>query len=75
MVKGAASPDDPTLADYWAKRRKKVKPPLDRYTLRLLAKQAGRLELGVDAERLRQLLEGTLPESEKGFRLQPLGES
>ena len=24
-----ASPDDPALTDYWAKRRKKVKPPLD----------------------------------------------
>jgi RNA-directed DNA polymerase len=42
MVKGAASPDDPTLADYWAERRKKVKPPLDRYTLRLLTKQDAR---------------------------------
>jgi diadenylate cyclase len=44
-------------------------------TSRMSVAQAGRLELGVDAERLRQLLEGTLPESEKGFRLQPLGES
>src|SRR2546430_6227592 len=34
-VKGAASPDDPALARYWAERRKKVKPPLDSYTLRL----------------------------------------
>jgi RNA-directed DNA polymerase len=40
-VKGAASPDDPALASYWAGRRKKVKPPLDRYTLRLLSRQAG----------------------------------
>ena len=40
-VKGAASPDDPALASYWAKRRTKVKPPLDRYTLRLLSRQAG----------------------------------
>ena len=40
-VTGAASPDDPALASYWAERRKKVKPPLDRYTLRLLARQAG----------------------------------
>ena len=38
-VKGAASPDDPALAAYWAKRREKVKPPLDRYTLRLLTSQ------------------------------------
>ena len=36
MVTGAASPDDPALTDYWAKRRGKVKPPLDNYTLRLL---------------------------------------
>jgi RNA-directed DNA polymerase len=40
-VKGAASPDDPALASYWAGRRAKVKPPLDRYTLRLLTRQAG----------------------------------
>jgi RNA-directed DNA polymerase len=40
-VKGGASPDDPALASYWAERRKKGKPPLDRYTLRLLARQAG----------------------------------
>jgi RNA-directed DNA polymerase len=39
-VKGSASPDDPALAGYWAERRKKVKPPLDRYTLRLLSRQA-----------------------------------
>jgi len=44
-VTGAASPDDPALASYWADRRKKVKPPLDRYTLRLLTKQAGRCPL------------------------------
>ena len=40
-VKGAASPDDPALARYWAERRKKVKPPLDSYTLRLLTRQDG----------------------------------
>jgi RNA-directed DNA polymerase len=40
-VKGAASPDDPALAGYWAERRKKIKPPLDSYTLRLLTKQDG----------------------------------
>jgi RNA-directed DNA polymerase len=40
-VKGAASPDDPALASYWAERRNKVRPPLDRYTQRLLARQAG----------------------------------
>jgi RNA-directed DNA polymerase len=42
MVAGRASPDDPDLADYWAARRRKVKPPLDNYNLRLLAKQDGR---------------------------------
>jgi RNA-directed DNA polymerase len=40
-VKGAASPDDPALATYWAERRKKVKPPLDGGTVRLLTRQAG----------------------------------
>jgi RNA-directed DNA polymerase len=40
-VKGAASPDDPALAAYWAERRKKVKPPLDGGTARLLTRQAG----------------------------------
>ena len=45
MVKGAASPDDPALAEYWAKRRTKVKPPLDRYTLRLLTRQNARCPL------------------------------
>jgi RNA-directed DNA polymerase len=45
MVKGTASPDDPALADYWAKRREKVKPPLDRYTLRLLTRQDARCPL------------------------------
>jgi RNA-directed DNA polymerase len=44
-AKGAASPDDPALASYWAKRRTKIKPPLDGYTLRLLARQAGRCPL------------------------------
>ena len=41
LVKGAASPDDPALAGYRAERRKKVKPPLDSYTLRLLTRQDG----------------------------------
>jgi RNA-directed DNA polymerase len=40
-VKGGASPDDPALASYWAERRRRVKPPLDRYTLRLLTWQDG----------------------------------
>ena len=45
QVKGTASPDDPALAAYWAKRRQRVKPPLDRYTLRLLTRQAGHCPL------------------------------
>ena len=40
-VTGAASPDDPALASYWAERRRKARPPLDRYTLRLLTRQDG----------------------------------
>jgi hypothetical protein len=43
MVKGAASPDDPTLTEYWATRRRRVTPPLDSYTLRLLGRQDGQL--------------------------------
>ena len=45
MVKGTASPDDPALAGYWADRRKKVKPPLDRHSLRLLTRQDGQCPL------------------------------
>ncbi|HEV2377661.1 MAG TPA: hypothetical protein VGS19_36555 [Streptosporangiaceae bacterium] len=45
MVKGAASPDDPALGQYWADRRRRTKPSLDEYTLRLLARQAGRCPL------------------------------
>jgi RNA-directed DNA polymerase len=41
IVKGAASPDDPALIDYWAKRRRRSKPPLDDYNLRLLTRQDG----------------------------------
>jgi RNA-directed DNA polymerase len=41
-VKGRASPDDPALATYWAARRQPARLPLDRHTLRLLTKQAGR---------------------------------
>ncbi len=42
---GAASPDDPALASYWAERRRKARPPLDRYTLRLLTRQDGHCPL------------------------------
>jgi len=45
MVKGAASPDDPSLAQYWADRRRKMTTPLGRSTLRLLHKQGGRCPL------------------------------
>ena len=42
LVKGRASPDDPDMTEYWANRRRKVKPPLDKYTLGLLSKQDAR---------------------------------
>lgn len=45
MVTGTASPDDPDLVDYWISRRRRVKPPLDSYNLRLLTRQAGRCPL------------------------------
>jgi RNA-directed DNA polymerase len=45
MVKGAASPDDPDLTEYWATRRRRIKPPLDSYNLRLLTRQDGRCPL------------------------------
>jgi RNA-directed DNA polymerase len=48
MVKGRASPDDPALADYWAKRRRRSKPPLDSTGLRLLKAQHGRCPLCED---------------------------
>ena len=44
LVKGRASPDDPDLAEYWARRRRKNNdaPPLGTTRLRLLRKQHGR---------------------------------
>jgi RNA-directed DNA polymerase len=45
LVKGAASPDDPALTEYWAKRRRRIKPGLDSYNLRLLERQEGRCPL------------------------------
>jgi RNA-directed DNA polymerase len=45
MVPGTASPDDPALAQYWADRRRRNKPPLDNATLRLLQAQRGRCPL------------------------------
>lgn len=45
MVPGTASLDDPTLADFWAKRRRRGKPPLSTATLRLMKTQDGRCPL------------------------------
>jgi RNA-directed DNA polymerase len=46
LVKGTASPDDPALTDYWAKRRRRAPElPVDRATLRLLQEQNGRCPL------------------------------
>ncbi|MGH3805056.1 MAG: group II intron reverse transcriptase/maturase [Pseudonocardiaceae bacterium] len=45
LVQGGASPDDPALAEYWAKRRRRITPPLDAYTLRLLTRQDARCPL------------------------------
>ncbi len=59
MVKGGASPDDPDLAEYWANRRRKVKPPLDSYTMRLLTRQDALCPLCGD----HLLLAGQPPES------------
>jgi RNA-directed DNA polymerase len=42
MVRGTSSPDDPTLASYWADRRRRGIPrPVDTATLRLLESQRG----------------------------------
>jgi RNA-directed DNA polymerase len=45
MVPGTASPDDPALADYWARRRQRSTPPLDNASTRLLKAQQGRCPL------------------------------
>jgi RNA-directed DNA polymerase len=42
MVKGRASPDDPALDQYWARRHSKQLPPLNAVRLRLLRQQGGR---------------------------------
>jgi len=42
MVPGTASVDDPALADFWARRRRRGNPLLDPATLRLLRAQDGR---------------------------------
>jgi RNA-directed DNA polymerase len=41
IVKHAASPDDPELADYWAWRRRKAPLPINRTALRLHRQQDG----------------------------------
>ena len=38
-------PDDPALADYWARRRRKQQPPLGEYALYQLQRQHGRCPL------------------------------
>jgi RNA-directed DNA polymerase len=45
MVPGTASPDDPDLATYWAKRRQRNAPPVGGVNLRLLKTQHGRCPL------------------------------
>lgn len=45
MVPGTASPDDPSLAEFWTKRRHRNKPPLSKVSLRLLRDQEGRCPL------------------------------
>jgi RNA-directed DNA polymerase len=46
VVKGAASPDDPALTEYWAQRRRKTTPlPIDKTSLWLNDAQDGRCPL------------------------------
>jgi RNA-directed DNA polymerase len=45
LVPGRASPDDPTLAEYWAKRQQRKTPPLADVSLRQLKAQHGRCPL------------------------------
>lgn len=45
MVAGTASPDDSSLTDYWAQRRRRNQPPIGTTTLRLLRIQHGRCPL------------------------------
>lgn len=42
LVPGMASPDDPSLAEYWTRRRQRNTPPLDGVSLRQLKAQHGR---------------------------------
>src|SRR5262252_7910390 len=45
LVAGRASPDDPALAGYWAKRRERIRPPVSPATWHLLRRQHGRCPL------------------------------
>jgi RNA-directed DNA polymerase len=45
MVTGGASPDDPALTDYWARRRRRNKPPLGEHTVWQLKRQHGKCPL------------------------------
>jgi RNA-directed DNA polymerase len=45
MVAATASPDDPSLTDYWDRRRRRQPPPLGTATLRLLRVQHSRCPL------------------------------
>jgi RNA-directed DNA polymerase len=45
LVPHGASPDDPNLAEYWAKRQRRKEPPLNRTNLWLLRRQHGRCGL------------------------------
>lgn len=45
MIKGAASPDDRALVEYWTKRRRRKPNPLDRTGLPILQVQRGRCPL------------------------------
>jgi len=45
MVDGFASPDDPDRAGYWAARKRRRKPPIDRWGLIQLERQRGRCPL------------------------------
>jgi RNA-directed DNA polymerase len=42
LVTGTASPDDPSLTEYWARRRRRSKPPVATAILRLMRAQDGR---------------------------------
>ena len=49
MVKGAASLDDPALAEYWAERRRKAPLPIDKTSRWLLKAQDSQCPICQDA--------------------------